>query len=183
MLRPFAHPVVCCLMLLSVVAQSLKLVKLLSQQLPKFLMFRGRQSVAQQCWIPLYSSPNIVGATRITHCLQIKSLRVISFPRCTAGTNIVGSCCVRLHVALMCQHACPSGTHKVRWRRRERKRPQKVNPRCFSIHRSYFMSFNLSKRRLIFLKLNSKRLYLGFKKELENLRPPQREIRRFHIVW
>ena len=29
-----------------------------------------------------------------------KDLWVLSFPRCTAGPNIVGSCCVRLHAAL-----------------------------------------------------------------------------------
>ena len=29
-----------------------------------------------------------------------KDLRVVSFPRCTAGPNIVGICCVRLHAAL-----------------------------------------------------------------------------------
>ena len=63
MLRPFAHPVVCCWMLLRVVAQSLKLVKLFSQQLPTFLLFGARRNVAQQCWIRLHSSFNIVGAT------------------------------------------------------------------------------------------------------------------------
>ena len=63
MLRPFAHPVVCCWMLLHAVAQSLKPVKLLSQQFPTFLLFRNRRSVAQQCWIRLHSSSNIVGAT------------------------------------------------------------------------------------------------------------------------
>ena len=62
MLRPFAHAVVCCWMLLHVAAQSLKPVKLLSQQLPTFLLFRNRRSVAQQCWIRLHSSSNIVGA-------------------------------------------------------------------------------------------------------------------------
>ena len=62
-LRPFAHPVACCWMLLRVVAQSLKPVKLFSQQLPTFLLFRDRRSVAQQCWIRLHSSSNIVGAT------------------------------------------------------------------------------------------------------------------------
>ena len=50
-------------MLLRVVAQSLKPVKLFSQQLPTFLLFRDRRSVAQQCWIRLHSSSNIVGAT------------------------------------------------------------------------------------------------------------------------
>ena len=52
-----------CCMLLDVVAQSLKPVKLFSQQLPTFLLFRDRRSVAQQCWIRLHSSSNIVGAT------------------------------------------------------------------------------------------------------------------------
>ena len=41
----------------------LKSVKLFSQQLPTFLLFRDRPSVAQQCWIRLHSSSNIVGAT------------------------------------------------------------------------------------------------------------------------
>ena len=39
MLRPFAHPVACCWMLLRVVAQILKPVKLFTQQLPTFLLF------------------------------------------------------------------------------------------------------------------------------------------------
>ena len=62
MFRPFAHPVACCWMLLHVVAQSLKPVKLFRQQLPTFLLFRDHRSVAQQCWIRLDSSSNIVGA-------------------------------------------------------------------------------------------------------------------------
>ena len=63
-LRPFAHPVACCWMLLRVVAQSSKPVKLFSQQLPTFLLLRDcRRSVAQQCWIRLHSSSNIAGAT------------------------------------------------------------------------------------------------------------------------
>ena len=63
MLCPFVHPVACCWMLLRVVAQTLKPVKRFSQQLPTFLLFRDRRSVAQQCWIRLHSSSNIVGAT------------------------------------------------------------------------------------------------------------------------
>ena len=43
--------------------QSLRPAKLFSQQLPTFLLFRDRRSVAQQCWIRLHSSSNIVGAT------------------------------------------------------------------------------------------------------------------------
>ena len=49
--------------LLRVVAQSLKAVKLFSQQLSTFLLFRDRRRVAQQCWIRLHSSSNTVGAT------------------------------------------------------------------------------------------------------------------------
>ena len=52
-----------CCMLLDVVAQSLDPVKLFSQQLPTFLLVRDRRSIAQQCWIHLHSSSNIVGAT------------------------------------------------------------------------------------------------------------------------
>ena len=85
MLRPFAHPVACCWMLSRVVAQSLKPVKLFSQQLSTFLLFRDRRSVAQQCWIRLHSSSNIVGAAHAHYAWL-----------CTAGSNIVGSCCIRL---------------------------------------------------------------------------------------
>ena len=48
-LRPFAHPVARCVELSGVVAQNLKPVKLMSQQLPTFLLFRDRRSVAQKC--------------------------------------------------------------------------------------------------------------------------------------
>ena len=71
-------------MFLRVVAQSLKPVKLFSQQLPTFLLFCDRRSVAQQyihtllCmlphqrgWIRLHSSSNIVGPrTLIAHGVQ-----------------------------------------------------------------------------------------------------------------
>ena len=97
MLYPFAHPVACCWMLLRVVAQSLKPVKLFSQQLPTYLLFRDRRSVSQQCWIRLHSSSNIVGATHAHYAWITKTYGLI--PRCTAGPNIVGSCCIRLHTS------------------------------------------------------------------------------------
>ena len=56
-----------CYMLLGVVAQSLKLVKLLSHQLPTF---RSPKRLAQQCWIRLHSSSMLGLRTRITHSLQ-----------------------------------------------------------------------------------------------------------------
>ena len=121
-LRPFAHPVACCWMLFRVVAQSLKPVKLFSQQLPTFLLFRDRRSVAQQCWIRLHSSSNIVRATHSHYAwftktyrlypshdaLQVPTLLVASVctPLPTSNNfqncwrNNVGSCCVRLHAAL-----------------------------------------------------------------------------------
>ena len=73
MLGPFAHPVACCWMLLGVVAQSLKLVKFFSQQLPTLLLFRDRRSAAQRCWIRLHSSSNIVGATHADYAWFTKT--------------------------------------------------------------------------------------------------------------
>ena len=115
MLRPFAHPVACCWMLLRAVAQSLKPVKLFNQQLPTFLLFSDRRSVAQQCWIRLHSSSNIVGATHAHyawmhygsqtcwellhpfahHCQHARN----NSQHC--WRNNVRSCCVRLHAALI----------------------------------------------------------------------------------
>ena len=58
--------VTCCVRLHSLlhgVAQSLKPIKVLTQQLQTFLLFCDGPSVAQQCWIHFHSSSNIVGAT------------------------------------------------------------------------------------------------------------------------
>ena len=55
-----------CCMLLDVVAcccAKFETGQLFSQQLPTFLLFCDRRSVAQQWWIRLHSSSNIVGAT------------------------------------------------------------------------------------------------------------------------
>ena len=116
MLRPFAYPVACCWMLLRVVAQSLKPVKLFSQQLPTFLLLRDRRSVAQQCWIRLHSSFNIVGATHAHYAwftktyglypshdaLQVPTLLGVVTSVCTplpTLTQQCWSCCVRLQAA------------------------------------------------------------------------------------
>ena len=58
-LHTVLHVLGCCCVLL----HSLKPVKLFSQQLPTFLLFRDRRSVAKQCWIHLHSSSNTVRAT------------------------------------------------------------------------------------------------------------------------
>ena len=116
MLRPFAHLVACCWMSLRVVAQSLKPVKLFSQQLPTFLLLRDRRSVAQQCWIRLHSSSNIVGATHAHYAwftktcvlypshdaLQVPTLLGVVTSVCTplpTLTQQCWSCCVRLQAA------------------------------------------------------------------------------------
>ena len=125
MLRPFAHPVPCCWMLLRVVAKNLKPVKLFSRQLSTFLLFRDRQNVAQQCWIRLHGSSNIVGATHAHyHGLQRRMGCILPMMHCMSQhcwelwhpfahycqhvrnnsqhswRNSVGSCCIRLHAAL-----------------------------------------------------------------------------------
>ena len=91
-LSPLRHP------LLRVQTDATLLAnKVLSQQLPTFLLFCDRRSVAQQCWIRLQTSSNINcwGHARRLH-MVFKVLWVVSFPRCTAGPNIVGSCCIRV---------------------------------------------------------------------------------------
>ena len=68
-LHTLLHVVACGCVMLGVVERSLKPVKLLSQQLLKFLFFRDRRRVAQQCSIGLHSSSNIVEATHAHwHC-------------------------------------------------------------------------------------------------------------------
>ena len=91
MLRPFAHPFARCWILLRVVVQSLKPVKLFSQQLPwspkrSATMLDPFAQLFQHCW----------GHARSLRMVY-KDLSVISFPRCTAGPNIVGSCCIPWH--------------------------------------------------------------------------------------
>ena len=92
-------------------------VKFFSQQLPTFLLFRDRRSVAQQCWIRLHSSSNIVGATHAHYAwftktyglypshdaLQVPTLLGVVASVCTPlptrtqqlWSNNVGSCCMR----------------------------------------------------------------------------------------
>ena len=87
-----------CCMLLDVVAQSLKPVKLFSQQLPTFLLFRDRRSVAQQCWIRLHSSSNIVRATHAHYAWFTKSYRLYPFHyalRVPTFLEVVASVCTQ----------------------------------------------------------------------------------------
>ena len=101
MLHPFAHPVACCWML--IVAQSLKPVKLFSQQLPTFLLFCDRRSVAQQCWIHLHSSFNIVEATHAPYAWIAKRLMGCILPTMHGSSQTFWEL---LHpFAHHCQHA------------------------------------------------------------------------------
>ena len=85
--------VTCCIRLhtlLHVVAQSVKPVKLLSQKLPTFLLFRDRQSVAKQQWIRLHSSSNIVGATHTNYTWSTKSYGLCPLYDALQVTTLLG---------------------------------------------------------------------------------------------
>ena len=98
MLRPFAHPVACCRMLLRVVAQSLKPVIGCVQTGTTLLT-----NNSQHCWM-LH-----VASVCTPYCMLAQSLKpVILLAPCKrtqhcwlTTPNIVGSCCVRLHVAIL----------------------------------------------------------------------------------
>ena len=80
-------------MLLDVVAcfaQSLKPVKLFSQQLTTFLLIRDRRSVVQQCWIRLHSSSNIVGATHTHYAWITKTYGLYSSHDALQVPNLLG---------------------------------------------------------------------------------------------
>ena len=89
-LHPFAHPVACCWILLHVVMQSLKPVKLFSPQLPTFLLFGDRRSIAQQCQIRLHSSSNIVGATHAHYAWITKTYGLYSSHDALQVPNLLG---------------------------------------------------------------------------------------------
>ena len=90
MLRPFVHPVACCWMLLRVVAQSLKPVKLLASyrrtpQLPTTML----GVVCQQCCIRLHTalrptvSPILISLLKIVYHFNHRLLyKSTGHPRC-----------------------------------------------------------------------------------------------------
>ena len=90
MLRPFAHPVACC-------CAKFKTGQTFQPTTPNisFVPWSPKRSATmldpfaqlfQHCW----------GHARSLRMVY-KDLWVVSFPRCTAGPNIVGSCCICLH--------------------------------------------------------------------------------------
>ena len=108
MLCPFAHPVACSWMLLCVVAQSLKPVKLFSPQLPTFLLFCDHRSIAQQCWIRLHSSPTLLGlSTLITHGSQRLMSCILLMMHCRSQTcwELLQpfACSLRSYTLILCR--------------------------------------------------------------------------------
>ena len=61
-----------------------------------------------------------------------KDLWVVSFPRCTAGPNIVGSCCIRLHTPVNTHATTPNIVVPTTFARSLR------NELFFTIHHSVF---------------------------------------------
>ena len=91
MLYPSAHPVACCCVLLGVVMQSLKPVKLLSLQLPTFVLFCNCQSISNNVGSVCTALPTLFGPrTCITHGLQ----SLMGCIMMHSGSNIVGGCCI-----------------------------------------------------------------------------------------
>ena len=60
------------------------------QQLPTFLLFRDRRSVAQQCWIRLHGSSNIVGATHAHYAWITKTYGLYSSHDALHVPNLLG---------------------------------------------------------------------------------------------
>ena len=94
MLRPLVHPRCCC-------CAKFKTGQTFQPTTPNisFVPWSPKRSATmldpfaqlfQHCW----------GRARSLRMVY-KDLWVVSFPRCTAGPNIVGSCCIRLHAALV----------------------------------------------------------------------------------
>ena len=79
-----------CCILLRVVSQILKPVKLFSQQFPTFLLFCDRRSVAQQCWIRLHGPSNIVGATHAHYTWITKTYALYSSHDALQVPNLLG---------------------------------------------------------------------------------------------
>ena len=93
MLRPFAHPVAFCWMLLCKVLNRSNFSANNSQHFFCSVIAEGSTTMLdpfaqlfQHCW----------GHARSLRMLY-KHLWVVSFPRSTVGPNIVGSCCIPLH--------------------------------------------------------------------------------------
>ena len=90
MLRLFAHSVACC-------CAKFETDQTFQPTTPNisFVLWSPKCSVTM---LDLFAQPfqHCWGHARTLH-MVCKVLWVVSFPRCTAGPNIVGSCCICLH--------------------------------------------------------------------------------------
>ena len=101
MLRPFAHLIACC-------CAKIETGQTFQPATPNisFVPWSPKRSATmldpfaqlfQHCW----------GHARSFRVVY-KDLWVVSFPRCTAGPNIVGSCCIRLHTPVNTHATIPN---------------------------------------------------------------------------
>ena len=90
MLRLFAHSVACC----CAKFETDQTFQLTTPNI-SFVLWSPKCSVTM---LDLFAQlfQHCLGHARALH-MVCKVLWVVSFPRCTAGPNIVGSCCIRLH--------------------------------------------------------------------------------------
>ena len=87
----------------------MKLVKLQSQQVPTFLLFRGHRSVVQQCCVRLHSTSNNVAPAHAHYmprihtntCEQEINMGIVSQSPLYSHlkTQHVVTCCERLHTS------------------------------------------------------------------------------------
>ena len=106
-LRPFAHPVGCCWMLLGLLRKVWNRSNFSANNSQHFFvpgspkrsatMLDPFAQLFQHCWGHARSLPMVY-----------KDLWVVSFPRCTAGPNIAGSCCMRLQTTAKTQATTPN---------------------------------------------------------------------------
>ena len=90
MLRPFPHPVACC-------CAKFETGQTFHPTTPNisFVLWSPKRSATMlDPFVQLFQ--HCCGHARSLRMVY-KDLWVVSFPRCTAGPNIVGSCCISLH--------------------------------------------------------------------------------------
>ena len=90
-----------CCMLLDVVAcccAKFETGQTFQPATPNIFLFRDRRSVAQQCWICLHGSSNIVGATHANFAWCTKTYGLYPSHDTLQVPTLLGlSCCIRLH--------------------------------------------------------------------------------------
>ena len=138
------------MLLLCVVAQSLKPVKLFSQQLPTFILFRDSRSVAQQSRIRLHSSSNIVGATHTHYAWITKTYGLYSFHNALQVPNLLGvvaSVCTPLptrtqQLPTLLAQQCWELLHPFARSHKKNNYQQDSQPRAAGLKTTYFYDYD-----------------------------------------